>query len=164
MAPVFTAFDHQTYRKLIAQHLADFCSFPNKVTNSFKQGGFVVSLSGTPWHSVAIDEAHEMKINKECKMSIVQPSQDYINRVASYIPYRAKYMENLREQLFPEDNHTNVPNVPNSIVSEDYKTKRSIANIKAQRNLMLSAEHLPLESTAKVLCNPFAKKVATSDQ
>ena len=66
-APVFTAFDHRTYRKLIAQHLADLCSFPNKVTNSFKQGGFVVSLSGTPWHSVAIDEAHEMKINKECK-------------------------------------------------------------------------------------------------
>ena len=75
MAPVCTAFDHQTYQKLIAQHLADLCSFPNKVTNSFKQGGFVVSLSGTPWHSVAIDEAHEMKINKECKMSIVQPSQ-----------------------------------------------------------------------------------------
>ena len=70
-------------------------------------------------------------------------------------------MENLRKQLFPEDNHTNVPN---SIVSEDYKTKRSIANIKAQRNLMLTAEHLLLESTAKVLCNPFAKKVATSDQ
>ena len=105
-----------------------------------------------------------MKLNKECKMSIVQRSQDYINRVASYIPYRPKCMENLREQLFPEDNHTNVPNVPNSIVSENYKIKRSIANIKAQRNLMLSAEHLPLESTAKVLCNPFAKKFATSDQ
>ena len=70
-------------------------------------------------------------------------------------------MENLREQLIPEDNHTNLPN---SILSNDYKTKRSIANIKAQRNLMLSAEHLPLESTAKVLCNSFAKKDANLDQ
>ena len=166
MAAVFTAFDHQTYRKLIAQHLADLCTFPGDIIDSFKQGGFVVSLSGKQWHSVAVDEAHEMKINKECKTSIIQPSQDYINRIASYIPYRAKCMENLREQLFPEVNHTtyNVPNAPNSIVCEDYRAKRSTANIIAQRNLMLSVEYLPLEITNMILCNPFKKKVATSDQ
>ena len=57
MAPVFSAFDHLTYKKLIAQSILDF----------FHIGGFVVSLTANPWHSVAIDEAHEMKINKECK-------------------------------------------------------------------------------------------------
>lgn len=71
-------------------------------------------------------------------------------------------MENFREQLFPEDNHTRAPDVPDSIESEEYKTKRSTANIKAQRNLMLSMEYLPLETTNKILCNPFVKKVATS--
>ena len=157
MAPVFTAFDHQTYRKLIAQYLADLCTFPDEMMSIFKQGGFVVSLSGKQWHSVAVDEAHEMKINKECKMSIVQPSQDYISRTANYIPYRAECMENLREQLFPEDNHTCAPDIPDSIESEEYKTKRSTANIKAQRNLMLSMEYLPLETTNKILCNPFVK-------
>lgn len=164
MAPIFTAFDHQTYRKLIAQHLADLCKFPNEIINSFRKGGFVVSLSGKQWHSVAVDEAHEMKINKECKTSIVHPSQDYLNRTANYIPYRAKCMENLREQLFPEDNHKHIPNVPDCLMSEDYKTKRSIANIKAQRNIMLSTKYLPLETTNEALCNPFVKKVATPDQ
>ena len=72
---------------------------------TFREGGFGVSLSGYPWHSVALDEAHEMKINKECKTAIVHPSKDYINRVAGYIPYHAKCMENLRMQLFPEEYH-----------------------------------------------------------
>ena len=79
MAPIFTAFDHQNYRKLIAQHLADLETFPDEVLTIFREGGFVASLSGRPWHSVALDEAHEMKINKECKTSIVTPSRDYIN-------------------------------------------------------------------------------------
>ena len=117
----------------------------------------MVSLTGKQWHSVAVDEAHEM--NKECKTSIIQRSRDYINRIASYIPYRAKCMENLRERLFPEENH--IAHAPDCIVSEDYKTKRSIANINAQRNVMLSAEYLPLDTTNQALCNPFVKKVAT---
>jgi len=29
----------------------------------------VVSLSGRSWHSVVIDEAHEMKINVKCPLS-----------------------------------------------------------------------------------------------
>ena len=34
MAPVLTAFDHQACRKFIAHHLADLCSFPDKVKNA----------------------------------------------------------------------------------------------------------------------------------
>ena len=62
----------------------------------------MVSVCGRTWHSVAIDEAHEMLINKQCKTSLSRPTQDYINRVAHYIPYRTKALENLRHQLFPE--------------------------------------------------------------
>ena len=103
MAPIFTAFDHQTYRRVIAQHLADIKSMPDNIISTFRKGGFAVSLNGRPWHSVALDEAHEMKINKECKTSIVRPFRDYLNRVAGYIPYRAKCSANLHMQLFPEE-------------------------------------------------------------
>ena len=101
MAPVFCAFDHHTYKKLIAQHLADVYSLPEEVLSALQEGGFAVSLSGSAWHSVSLDEAHEMKINKECKTSIVHPSKEYINKVAGYIPYRAKCMENLKENTLP---------------------------------------------------------------
>ena len=88
MAPIFSAFDHTTYQNLIAQNLADILSLPQPVLNAFKMGGFVVSVTGRAWHSVAIDEAYEMCINKDCKTSIVRPSPDYISRVASYIVHQ----------------------------------------------------------------------------
>ena len=28
----------------------------------YQQGAFVVSINGRPWHSVAIDESHEMQV------------------------------------------------------------------------------------------------------
>ena len=101
MAPIFTRFDHQTYRRVIAQHLVDMKSIlDNNIISTFRKGGFAVSLNGRPWHSVALDEVHDMKMNKECKTSIVCPSRDYLNRVAGYIPYRAKCSANLHMQLY----------------------------------------------------------------
>ena len=87
MAPVFTAFDHPTYQKLISNHISDLLSLPQSVLLMFKQGAFVVNICGRPWHSVGLDEAHEMLINKHCKMSITKPTPDYINRIAKYITY-----------------------------------------------------------------------------
>ena len=71
MAAIFTAFDHPNYQRLISQHLADIPTTPAPIIAMFKQGAFVVSLSGRPWHSVAIDEAHEM--NKDCKSAVMRP-------------------------------------------------------------------------------------------
>jgi len=101
MAALFTAFDHPNYQKLISQHLEDVLTMPAPIITMFQQGAFVVSICGRPWHSVAIDESHEMLINKDCKTSIVRPLPDYINRIARYIPYRTKSVKNLQQQLFP---------------------------------------------------------------
>ena len=86
--------------------IADMHSLPNSVKQFFQKGGFVVSLTGQPWESVGIDEAHEMQINRACKSSIVHPSKDYINRVAAYLPYRTKCTKNLMLQLFPEQHRS----------------------------------------------------------
>ena len=102
MAPVFSAFDHFTYKKVIAQHTLDVHSLPNVVTEYFCKGGFVVSLMGRPWSCVGIDEAHEMMINRACKSAIVHLSRDYINRVAGYLPYRTKFIDNLKDEQFFE--------------------------------------------------------------
>ena len=101
MAPVFTAFDQFTYQKLISMHLADLVTIPPAIKAMFKQGRFVVSISDRPWHSVALDESHEMLINRDCKASIVRPLPDYINRIASYIPYRSKSLQNFKQEVLP---------------------------------------------------------------
>ena len=70
-----------------------------------------MSISGKAWHSVAIDEAHEMLINKDLKTSIVHPNKDFISKQAIYFPIRAKAMKTLRKELDielePQETKTN---------------------------------------------------------
>jgi len=70
MAAIFTAFDRTKYQQLIPQHIRDMCNLPADVRANFEKGGFTVSLLGRPGHSIGIDEAHKMCINRECKESI----------------------------------------------------------------------------------------------
>ena len=132
MAPIFTAFDHPSYQRLITQHLADITSMPPAVMAILKQGAFSVSISGRPWHSVGIDEAHEMLINKACKTSIVRPTQDYINRIAHYIPYRTKTLENVECNFFPESTS------PCKIITSPYSSNPN--DIKYEQNVQVQLE------------------------
>ena len=84
MAPVFSAFDRPTYRKLVPQHLADCLLLPSALQDMFSRGGFVVSITGRCWHSIGLDEAHE--VNGDCKMAVVHPNKEFISRMALYFP------------------------------------------------------------------------------
>ena len=99
MTPLFFALERPTYGKLLPQHLADCLTFPSTV---LKSGGFTVSITGRPWHSVASDEAHEMLVNKDLKQAIVRPSREYLTQIATFFPFRSQAMHNLQDQLFPE--------------------------------------------------------------
>ena len=57
-----------------------------------------MSIRGRAGHSVGIDEAHEICINKECKECITRPSADYINYTPMFLPIRAKAMKNIEKQ------------------------------------------------------------------
>ncbi len=129
MAPLYTAFDHPTYQKLISRHIKDVPCMPSSVLTMFQQGAFVVSVTGREWHSVGIDESHEMGINRACKGAIIRPNPDYINRIAQY--HRTKSMENLKQQLFPEDKAHKQSHItaPLSATREDYKREQ---NVQAQ--------------------------------
>ena len=96
------------------------------VITMFQQGAFVVSRM---WHSVAIDEGHEMLINKACKMSIVRLSPDHINRIADYLPYRTKALENLCGNLFPEErNKKQHEEVSSPLPKKPNDIKHSVSN------------------------------------
>ena len=71
MAPLLAAFDRPLYQKIIPHHLADILTYPEKIRQCFEHGAFVVSITGRPGHSVALDECHEMCINKDMKCAIV---------------------------------------------------------------------------------------------
>ena len=86
MAALFTGFDRPNYQKLMPQHIVNMLTLPKEILSNLQKGGFTVSIKGRPCHSVAIDEAHEMCTNKECKEYITRPSVDYIKRTAMFLP------------------------------------------------------------------------------
>ena len=79
MAPMFVAFDRLHYQKLIQNHLRDLAKMPKDVLNFLESGAFVCSISGKHMSSVALDEAHEMLVNKDLKTTIVRPSKEYLD-------------------------------------------------------------------------------------
>lgn len=66
-----------------------------------------MSIRGRAGHSVGIDEAHEMCINRDCKEYITRPSADYINRTAMFLPVRAKAIKNIEKQVFSDKKSAN---------------------------------------------------------
>ena len=162
MAAVFTAFDHITYQKLITQHLEDIATMPAPILTMFRQGAFVVSITGRPWHSVGIDEGHEMLINKDCKTSIIHPLPDYINRIAQHLPYRSKAIKNLQSQLFPTTpEKKNSITTPYTTNSNDFKTEQ---NVNAMVSLLQEAEIFTMVEKNRGLVNKFTKKEANAVQ
>lgn len=155
MAPVFTAFDHPTYQKLISNHIRDLLNLPKEVQLMFRQGAFVVNISGREWHSVGIDEAHEMLINKQCKQAVVKPSEDYINRMASQLIQRTTSIEHLKKELFPAERKT-------TAIQSVYSTKpvndKIEANIQSQINALSQASLLEVTASNRGLINPFTQQ------
>ena len=104
-----------------------------------------------------------MLINRSCKTSIVKPSPDCISRVARYLPHRSRTLENLQQQLFPEDVHhkPGLITSPMSCDPEDYKHEQ---NILAQMELANAKSLPPITTINRGLINPFSNKSATSEQ
>ena len=130
MAALFTAFDRNNYQKLIAQHIVDILTIPQEVLDLLCNGGFTVSIMGRPCHSIGIDEAHKMCINRDCKEFITKPSAEYINRVAKFLPVRAKAMKNVESQIFPERNQKSDHQLIKTIYTTDVGTKKLDMNIQ----------------------------------
>ena len=76
MAAVFSAFDRPIYQRLVPQHLADLLYFPAPILQHLQKGAISVRLTKSKGLAVGLDEAHEMKINKDAKFSVVRPSKE----------------------------------------------------------------------------------------
>ncbi len=108
MAPVFFAFDRPIYQRVVATHLADILCYPSEILDYFHRGAFTVHFTDRPNHAVAIDEAHEMSINKDCKTAITRPDPELMHRISNVLPFRSSCMKNLKHEIGidykPEDN------------------------------------------------------------
>ena len=119
MAAVFTALDRPVYQRLIPQHLKDLVlTIPECILRHLKNGGFSVRITPSEWHAVALDECHEMKINKDAKLAIIRPNEEKMKHLSNYLSFRSACINNLESQLFPERQQRKI-HLPNKTSSRD---------------------------------------------
>ena len=118
LAPLFHALDRQNYLKLIPYHVADLETFPVSILNNLKAGAFAVSVTGKYGFSVACDEAHEMCINSEIKQAMNSSSQESLLSMTYYLPYRARALQNIKEQLMLDNTDSTLTSKPASAAEE----------------------------------------------
>lgn len=100
MAPLFHVVGSKYYYKLLPYHLADLKTFPSSVLNNLACGGFVMNIAGlSNWSNVALDETHEMTINKDVKEVMSIGSMTGITNKIHYMPFRANLLQNFCTQL-----------------------------------------------------------------
>ena len=99
MAAIFTAFDCPTYQQLIPRHLHDLATLPQFLLAHLKKGAFAVRLSPSECKAVALDECHEMCINKDFKLAEVRPTKERMQYLANYLPFRSACFKNLQNQV-----------------------------------------------------------------
>lgn len=82
---------------------------PQEVIENFEKGAFVCSINGHNMHSAALDEAHEMLINKGLKTTIVRPTKEYLDRVLYYFPVSSQALKVLKNKcIWMGNNMVNV--------------------------------------------------------
>ena len=115
---------------------------PDEIQEKFAAGRFSVSITGRPWHSVGLDEAHEMLINKDCKMAVVRPTKEFVSRMALYFPFRSRVMHNFQHQLAPE-----APSISNEDKSPTSLEKKIRENVEVIRETLKKSKLLPSDPT-----------------
>lgn len=162
MASLFSAFDRPCYQKLLPQHISDIANYPSDVIECFRAGGFTVKITDGIGHAIALDEAHEMCVNRDMKMAVVRPTETYLKRTMHFFSYRIEAHKQLKLQLFPD----NVEKIHHdSIFEKGAGIQRWEENIKSMRAII--SEHKLFSNdcnTNRGLFNVFSGIKATPEQ
>ena len=163
MAPLFYAFDRQNYERIIPDHLHNILTFPSEILQHLQAGGFAVNITDQKWHSVAIDEAHEMCVNKDLKSAISRPTQAYLQKTSLFFNYRIKLLKHFKAQLFLDDESS--PTQFNSIIEKTTASGKVYQNIKRMVHVINNADLLPVHIPKnRGLINTFTTQKATQEQ
>ena len=125
------------------------------VLNALKQGGFSISFRGRHAHNIAIDEVHEMAINKDYKEAITKPSADYIKRVATFLPVCFKSFKKLDAQLFPGSMSQHRCATHDAI--------KQAVNIQAQTTKLAYKSHLTAQFQPSPIIHIFSRTGVSPD-
>jgi len=160
MAPLFAAFDRDTYERIFLRHLADLKCFLSHVLQCLEEGGFTVNITGRKFHAVAFDEAHEMCINRDMKSAVTRPTDAYLQKTSLFFNCRIKAFKNLLHILFPKRFQESVNHATISVGTHAQHCEQ---NVQAMCELMESKKTVGMERNRE-LVNVFSGQIPTPEQ
>ena len=161
LMPLFHLTTSTFYYRLLPRHLHDLQKYPKCVLDHLKKGGFVMSLGGTAWSNLFLDETHETTINLQCRQVIRSLSNLSILTKLHYIPYRASAHKQFLDLFYTEkDQH--LQRKDNSVHSERHKlnVKGYMASLAPTGLFSIAFDKL-LSKEVKPLFHIFSKEVAS---
>ena len=162
MAPLFAAFDHDTYKRIIPRHLANLKSFPMLVIQCLKVGGFTVNATGRKFHGEAFDEAHEMCINNDMKGATTHPTHAYLQKHHCFFNFRIKAFKNLMHIQFSERFKGSVHHT--SIIDDTPCTQYKEENIQIMCELIEGSKLINVQQENRGVVKVNSGQVATPEQ
>jgi hypothetical protein len=116
------------YQQLVPLHLAHLRQWPKYVIDALRAGAWAVGLRSNPWRSVGLDEAHEMLINRNLKMSLSRPHEPASQQLkTNTFNYRSVALKNFSRQL-----DLGPRNVQKDKGSKNYRTSIQRSTFKMQ--------------------------------
>ena len=102
MASRFMRSGAVTYKWLVLRHLADIKSYPSKMIKQMRSGGWVSALQDGKGVTLARDEFHERKANKNIQLILPKMlTEKNMQVLCQYVTYGASARRNLIHQFFP---------------------------------------------------------------
>lgn len=92
-----------------------------------------------------------MCINRDCKEYIVQPSAESMNRMASFLPVRAKAIKNLESQVFADSKAKKPKKEVTSLHTKDPESRKHEAKVSAQVQKLNTQNKLPTSLTLQAM-------------
>lgn len=110
---------------------------------------------------MALDEAHEMCINKDLKAAITYPTKSYLQKTSLFLNTRIEAQKNFLQDLFLERND-NVTEI-STLVDNSASNKGVEDNIMAMMKV-ISDNKLFQHSPGRILSNPFSCQEGSNEQ
>ena len=147
LAELCFAYAHNKYEELVCKSIRDAKKLPTEVLAAFARGEWVVSVTGNPYHSQAMDEAHESCINKSTKYLTTQPTLYRIVKLANFMAILSKMWKALKQLAFKY-----------SKKKKKYEKNTTTEYMLAIKEKITEA-NLLLNDRNRNLCNIFSSKV-----
>ncbi|SMN12414.1 hypothetical protein SPBRAN_864 [uncultured Candidatus Thioglobus sp.] len=161
MIPLFSAYDRPCYQKLIPDHIADIECYDQQILTCFREGGFTVKIKGGMGHAVALDEAHEMCVNRDLKMAVARPTEAYLRKTNFFLSYRIKAQTQLTSQLFPDAAEQAQQS---NLFDTTSHTKHWDENIVNMRSVISQHKMFTSPESNRGIVNVFTGQEATPEQ